>query len=192
VQAAETYDEARVKAVYLVKFAEYVNWPSSAFAANDSPIVIGVTGDDAVASHLEAIVIGRRLRGHPFAVRRVETPGAAESVHMLYVGGEDSAQVARYVRAVQRRPVLTVADVDDGLAQGAIINFVLKENRVRFEISIDAAEKNGLALSSRLLAVALRVLKGDLDGASLLARVPLRPAHERTVRAPRPLPVLAA
>jgi hypothetical protein len=191
-QTAGTYDEARVKAVYLVKFAEYVDWPSSAFATAGSPIVIGVAGDDAVASHLEDIVIGRRLRGHPFSVRRLDAPGAVGAMQMLYVGGEDSARVTRYVRAVRRRPVLTVAGVDDGLDAGVVINFVLKEDRVRFEISTEAAEKNGLALSSRLLAVALRVLKGGLDGGSLLARMLLTPAREHALRGLTPARALGA
>jgi len=50
-----------------------------------------------------------------------------------------------------------VTEVDGALSQGSVINFTLVDRRVRFEISLEAAEKHNLKLSSRLLAVAQQV-----------------------------------
>ena len=66
--------------------------------------------------------------------------------------------------------MLVVTDADDGLALGGIINFRLVDRRVRFEISLEAADRNDLTVSSRLLAVALRVRKGDVPRATMLVR----------------------
>ena len=63
-----------------------------------------------------------------------------------------------------------VTDTADGLDRGSIINFLVVKKRVQFEISVEAAEKTGLVLSSRLLAVALRVKKGNIEADPYLAQ----------------------
>jgi hypothetical protein len=53
--------------------------------------------------------------------------------------------------------VLTVTETTRNQRQDSVINFRVVDDRVRFEVSLDAAEKNKLKLSSRLLAVAYKV-----------------------------------
>jgi hypothetical protein len=59
---------------------------------------------------------------------------------------------------VQNAPTLVVTDSEGALDQGSMINFVLDDGHVRFEISTTPAEKRGLQLSSGLLAVAKSVV----------------------------------
>jgi YfiR/HmsC-like len=150
---AQTPLEASVKAAYLFKFLAYVEWPSS--PDDDSPLIVGVMGAEAVYAALTDVASGRRVGRRPLAIRRVLTPDALDGLHVLHVGRE--APLAPAVRGLQRRPVLLVTDVPDGLAAGGVLNFVLIDGRVRFEASLAAAERYGLKLSSRLLNVAERV-----------------------------------
>jgi hypothetical protein len=78
---------------------------------------------------------------------------------MLFIGSE-VARPAPVLRAAQQAGVLSVTEADNGLQLGSVINFRLVEDRVRFEVSLPAAEKNNIRLSSRLLSVAYHVLKG--------------------------------
>jgi hypothetical protein len=55
---------------------------------------------------------------------------------------------------------VVVTECDSGLQQGAVINFRIIDEHVRFDVSLDAAERNNVRLSSRLLTVANRVQKG--------------------------------
>jgi len=64
----------------------------------------------------------------------------------------------RLASAAQARSALVVTDFADALARGSVINFVVVDDRVRFEVSLDAAERSRLKLSSRMLSVALKVL----------------------------------
>jgi hypothetical protein len=52
--------------------------------------------------------------------------------------------------------VLTVTDSGAGGGAG-IIDFVVRDNRVRFDINDEAAAQNGLVISSKLLNLALNV-----------------------------------
>jgi ribosomal protein S18 acetylase RimI-like enzyme len=150
--------ERRVKAAFLYKFLGYADFPASAFADQTAPVIIGVVGADDVAAELARVVVGRQIRGRPIAVR-VLREGEASPVHLLFVAGADSARAARILRAAAPAP-LPVTECELGLQMGSVINFRIVDERVRFDVSLDAAEKNNVKLSSRLLTVANRVVKG--------------------------------
>ncbi|MDB5863098.1 MAG: YfiR family protein [Betaproteobacteria bacterium] len=148
--------EQRVKAAFLYRFADFVIWPDTAFAKPDSPFVIAVAGADGVADHLRTITAGRSVGGRPIEIRRVGASDPVPTAQILFISGSDRARLREHLRAAPRYS-LVVSEVEGALEQGSVINFVIAEDRVRFEISLESAEKRGLRLSSRLLAVARNV-----------------------------------
>lgn len=151
--------ERRVKAAFLYKFLGYAEFPVMTFADPAAPYVIGVVGSDDVAAELARIVTGRTVNNRGVVVRQLRETDLPVPLQLLYVAGSDAAHVGRAVR-LANGPVLVVTDCDDGLLLGSAINFVLVDQRVRFDVEPDAAERNGVKLSSRLLTVANRVVKG--------------------------------
>ncbi len=145
--------ESAVKAAYLYKFGSFVEWPPGTIARVDESFVIGVAGDDAVASELEQLAAGRRVEGRPLVVRRVRDPQAPGTVHILFIAGTREARLREFMPAASA-PVLVVAEQEGALRLGASINFSAEGGRVRFSAAPGAAEARGLRLSSRLLAVA--------------------------------------
>jgi len=156
-QAALGQAAHEVKGAFLFKFLSYVEWPDDTLAGPHAPLVIGVLGDEDVRGALEEIIQGRQAQGHPVEVRRLKTGDAPDGLHMLFAGRNSVQELARYAG---RRGLLLVGDSDDGLARGAMINLVLAENRVRFEVSPEPAERAGLHISSRMLALAQFVKPG--------------------------------
>ena len=152
--------EQRVKATYLYKFAGYVEWPDASFATPDMPVTIAVMGDDRLATELDQAVAGRTVNGRRLAVRRLRAGESLPGIHILFIGRSESARLSQLVETAQQHSVLTVTDSEGALDHGSIINFVLLDRHVRFEISLRSAEKSGLKLSSRLLAVATQVSPG--------------------------------
>lgn len=153
--------ERRVKAAFLYKFAGFVEWPESAFPRPDAPITIAVVGSDAFASELTQAVAGRTISNRLLEVKRIGPGEPLDAIHMLFVERSEQRRLGQLAQAVRSRPVLIVSESQGALSQGSVINFVLAERRVRFEVSLDAAEKSGLRLSSRLLAVAQQVVPGS-------------------------------
>lgn len=151
--AAPVQRESAVKAAFLYKFGAFVEWPAGVFQRPDSPFVIGVAGDEAVAADLEQLVAGRTLEGRPLLVRRVTAdPVSSAGLHVLFVAYRGDR--LREVLAATTGPVLVVTDQDRGLRMGSVINFSSEGGRVRFSVSLVAAEARSLRLSARLLAVA--------------------------------------
>jgi len=151
--------ERRVKAAFLYKFLGYAEFPAGAFADASSPVVIGVVGADDLANVLAHIVSGRTVNNRAIVVRVLRDAELATPVHLLFIGGFDAARVGRVVRAAGGA-LLVVTECEGGLRQGSAINFRVVDERVRFDVALDAAERNGIRLSSRLLTVANHVQKG--------------------------------
>jgi hypothetical protein len=149
----------RVKAAFLAKFAAYVEWPTGTFDSPSSPIVIGVASADAIAVELENAVSGRNVAGRSLTVRRLAAnEDAASCCHVLFVGARhERGRAADLLAHAQGHPVLTVTDRQGDHPRGSVINFVFLDDRVRFDIARDAAERNGLQLRSQLLGVARQV-----------------------------------
>ncbi len=149
--------EQQVKAAFLFRFGAYVEWPQQAFAGAESPLTIGVVDSEELAEELLRVVVSRTIDGRPIAVRRVRPGELPSDIHVLFIGQSASSQSADLLRQTKGRPVLTVTESAAGLSDGSVINFVLVDKRVRFEVSLEAAERNRLKIAAPLLSVALRV-----------------------------------
>jgi len=153
--------EEKVEAAYLHKFLNYTDWPPSSFPRADTPYVIGVAGDDAVADELARIAAGRSVNNRGVIVKRVLPGDSLADLHMLFIGPVERARQVQWLRQTRGKPILTVTAFEGALEQGAIINFRTVDDRVRFEVSVDAAEQSDIRLSSRLFTVATNVVKGS-------------------------------
>ena len=151
--------ERSVKAAFLFKFLGYADFPAGAFGDPAAPLVIGVAGSEQMAAELGRVVAGRSVNNRPVVVRHVRDGDNPGAVHVLFVAGADCSRAARVLRQAAAGPVLAVTECS-GLPSGSVINFRIVEERVRFDVSLDAADKNNIKLSSRLLTVANHVSKG--------------------------------
>ena len=152
-QSAQFTVEA-VKAAYLFRFAQYVEWPS---LSADSPLVIAVSGAEDVAVQLDRLLPGMSVNGHRVVVRRVTTPQELDGVQILYIGVNAFARTRALRAQAVERPILVVTDHKLGLDGGGVINFIEVDRNLRFEISLIAADRSGLKINTQLLSVAARV-----------------------------------
>lgn len=152
--------ERRVKAAFLYRFTEFVTWPEAAFARADSAFTIAVVGRDALVEELRQVTAGRTVQGRAVEVRRLAEGEALPAAHLLFVAEVERQRLREWARVAPRH-ALIVSESDGALDLGSVINFIIVEGRVRFEISLDSAEKRGLRMSSRLLAVAQGVRTGN-------------------------------
>jgi len=156
---AETSLEYQIKAAYLYKLAAFVEWPPSSFESPTSPLQICVIGGDPFKTILDQAVAGVTIAGRPVQVARHDAAQPNMGCHIAYVAGSSAQSRADALKTLKGEAVLTVTDGgrgEPGADQG-IVNFVLKDNRVRFEIDQREAALDHLALSGKLLSLALEV-----------------------------------
>lgn len=146
--------EYQIKAVFLFNFTQFVQWPSAAFAAADSPLVIGVVGDNPFGPFLEETVKGEMIEKHNLVVERYTSVEDIKDCHILFVSFDDKQDVRAALARVAGRPVLTVSDGDNFERIGGMIRFFPESGRIRLRINVEPVDNAGLIVSSKLLRLA--------------------------------------
>jgi hypothetical protein len=145
--------EDEVKAVFLFNFAKYVDWPSAPSA--ESAIRVCVPANPQFLAVVREAVRDEVVGGRPIMATNLDGLDAARECDIIYVGQAASPDAAAWLSAVRGRQTLTIGE--GKLVDGLVIAFVRDQNRLRFDINRDAAAKQKLSISSRLLGLARRV-----------------------------------
>jgi hypothetical protein len=147
-------DEYQVKAAFLYNFAKFVQWPTGTFQSPGDALAICILGEDPFGRSLADIVAGRTIEGRPLVVRHIASVKEGAACQILFVGSSENKRAAPPFADVKWPGVLTIGESNTPSADGAIINFRLDSGKVRFDINVEAAEREKLRISSRLLSLA--------------------------------------
>lgn len=142
-----------VKAAYLLQFPQFVEWPAGSFPNASSPLEIVLLGKRPLGGAADSLR-GKTVMGRPVKVRVVQLASEIEPCHIIFVDASIAPDFREGAATLRSRPVLTVSDADGFAAHGGIVGFFTEGNRIRFQINIDAVQRSGLRLSSRLLGLA--------------------------------------
>ena len=148
--------DTAVKAAFLPRFTRYVTWPATAVPKTDAPFALCVVGEDRFGRVLDQAAQTQTVDGRKIIIRRLKDAAGVTGCHVAFVQGSRAHSVDEMLAAIGRQPILTVTDAANAPKRG-IIHFVLIGGRVRFIIDQGAAQRRGLDISSRLLALAVGV-----------------------------------
>jgi hypothetical protein len=146
--------EYEVKAAFLYNFAQFCEWPSSAFASTNSPFVIGVLGDNPFNSTLDDLVRGEKVQQRPLEFRRFRSVSEIKECHILFISRSESSRVQSILNSLEGRPILTVSDIDRFAMRGGMIRFLTEQKKIKLRINISETRKAGLNISSKVLNLA--------------------------------------
>lgn len=174
VQQAQAVEskEYQIKAAFLYNFIQFVDWPKEKVADSNQPIIIGIIGKDPFGNVFESLK-NKKIKGRSVVIRRINTFEELEKnkelqdkkinelkkFHVLFICSSENKYLEQIIKHVKTNNVLTVGETYNFLENGGIINFVLEEKKVRFEINLDAANTSNLKISSQLLRLAERVVQ---------------------------------
>ena len=155
--------EERVKAAFLYNFAKFVDWTGKEESGSAS-LLIGVAGDAATARALEQAVQGKLLGRRPLVVRAINDPRELATCNLVFLGWMEGPRVKAALEALRGSSVLTVGQAPGFVQMGGMIGLFQEDNKIRFDVNLGAAERAGLKISARLLALARVVLREDDSG----------------------------
>jgi hypothetical protein len=153
--------EYQVKAVFLFNFAQFIAWPTNAFADPQTPMTIGVLGDDPFDSFLDETVRGEKVGEHPLVIQHYRRIEDVQGCQILFISRSEDGQTGRILAGLKDKNILTVGDSDGFIKDGGIVRFVMEENKIHFRINLEAAKSANLAISSKLLRLAEIVEPGS-------------------------------
>jgi hypothetical protein len=146
--------EYKVKAVVLVNFAKYVQWPSSALKTPEQPINVCLMGENPFGTIFEAANAPKEAQGRPLKIQTLAADGGIDTYSMcqiLYWNEKHEKTAEKMMPELHKRGVLTISNTQ---SDESIISFVLKDGKVRFQIRYQAAKELGFEMSSQLLKLA--------------------------------------
>jgi hypothetical protein len=145
-----------VEAVYLYQFGRFVQWPGQTTSTADS-FPICVLGRDPFGATLESTISGEKIGQLPLREDHIADASDAKHCRILFIGDSEDEHLAAILDSLQKDPILTVSETRDFALRGGMIQFVVVDNRVRFEINLATTQRAGLEVSSQLLKVASTV-----------------------------------
>ena len=150
--------EYPVKLAVLYNFTKFVEWPVNSFRDSRAPLAICVVGRDPFSADLEGELRTRTVGEHPVDVRKLRSTDTLSVCHVVFIPVTEKDDAEKIVKGLKGSSTLTVGETKGFAAEGGIINLMVEENSVHFEINQLAAERAGLKISSKLLSLA-RIVK---------------------------------
>ena len=152
--------EYQVKAVFLFNFAQFVEWPTNAFPEAQTPLVIGVLGQDPFGAYLDETVRGEKVNNRSLIVERYRRVEEIKTCHVLFISRSEVDRLAEILANLKGRNILTVGDAENFAERGGMIRFVTEKNKLRLKVNLEAAKAANLTISSKLLRPAEIVTPG--------------------------------
>jgi hypothetical protein len=152
--------EYQLKAVFLFNFAQFVEWPQEAFPDAQTPLTIGVLGEDPFGAYLDATVRGETVNGRPLVVQHFLRVDEIKTCHILFISRSEGNRLEQILTVLKGRSILTVSDLSHFAARGGIVRFYTDRNKIRLRINVAAAKAASLTISSKLLRPAEIVTTG--------------------------------
>ncbi len=163
LDAADAASETQLKAALIYRFATLAQWPDTAFADAEAPVVIAVVGRHGLEAAVRGIAADKKIGKRPVLV--VADPDFKSAVHVLVVAAEGGrTDLKALFGRLAERPVLTIGDPSGFCAEGGMIGLRREDARLTFDVNIRAlrrVESAGLKLNPQVLKLGRIVEGGD-------------------------------
>jgi hypothetical protein len=147
--------EYELKAAFLYNFIKFTEWPPEELGKGDSPFIIGVLGKDPFGAALDKVIQGEIIHHKPVVARRfARMDEAAATSHVLFISSSEENNLAGLLKVLGGQSVLTVGEMENFAQRGGIICLKKENNRIVFEINLEAAKRAKLSMNAQLLKLA--------------------------------------
>jgi hypothetical protein len=147
--------EYEIKAAFLYNFIKFTEWPPADLGKAQDPIIIGIVGKDPFGAVLDKTVAGEKVHDRAILVRRFpRMDAAAANSHVLFISASETNNLPAILKLLEGDAVLTVSDMENFAERGGVINLKNQNNKIVFEINLDAAKRVGLVMNAQLLKLA--------------------------------------
>jgi hypothetical protein len=146
--------QSALEAEFVFNLTRFIEWPRNSFADSIAPFVVGVLGDEELRANLTLVSAGKTVNGRSFRIQKLVHGQDPRGCHILFIGSSEHREAATVLQVLRASRILTIGDTENFIRQGGAIRFFVQDNRMRFEINLDATARAKLNVSSKLLGVA--------------------------------------
>jgi hypothetical protein len=139
-----------IRSAFVYRLANLATWNN----LTGSHFVIGVLGDAGVS-----IPPDKAIGGKPVKIITIRSAAEAANCNLIFIGDDQENQVGPLLGTVKGRSVLTFSASEGFADKGSMINLIVADGKVQFEVNQTAIQTSGVQLNSQVFAVAKRVIK---------------------------------
>jgi len=154
-----SFKEHKIKAAFIYNFAKFIEWPAESFAKDQNTLTLCIIGKDLFGDATKTVE-GKTIKEKKLLVKRIKGIEDIGECHILFISESEGKNLSPILEKIKYKHILSIADMEGFAHRGGIINFITTDNKVQFEINIDAAQQSGLKVSSKLLKLA-KIIKGQ-------------------------------
>jgi hypothetical protein len=165
-QAPLTPSEAQIKAAFLLNFARFAEWSPVSLPDASTVLIFCFDGAEDVRIAFEALAEGKEIKGRKLVNRKLSSPANAKSCHAVFANDSKRSREIELLKTALGAGALTVGDGPDFLASGGMIQLVVDDSKMRFDVNLAAVSRAKLKLSSKLLALARHVVELPVEAAN--------------------------
>ncbi|NBV22894.1 MAG: YfiR family protein [Proteobacteria bacterium] len=149
--AQATAPENQIKAAFLAKFTQYLEWPAHVFTQPEQPIIIGILGEDTFGEAFDESLRAFKVVGRQVQVRRWRRVEDVVGCQMLFISPSENAKLKPILDALRGQPVFTVGDHEDFIKHGGVLRFWRDGDKLAFQINPAALRATEIKAHPKLL-----------------------------------------
>ena len=151
-QTVQAIHEYKLKAALVYNFVLFTDWPQNA-PGESGPIQLCFGVDSAMRPALTELN-DKQVKGRRIVARAIAEFDKARGCHLMFMDGTDRERWSLARSVLRSAPLLTISDDPEIGHSGAVIWLYVENNRIAFDIDMQAAREAHLTLSSKLLRLA--------------------------------------
>jgi YfiR/HmsC-like len=146
--------EYKLKAVYILNFLQFTEWPDSIFENNNAPITVAILGKDPFGKIIDETVKDEKIGGHPILIKRFEDLTGIDSCRVVFICLSKRETYKSILKLIDGFPTLTISSITGFADEGGDIGFYIEDNKLRFAVNLQSLNKSDIKISSKLLRLA--------------------------------------
>ena len=150
--------EYKLKAAFTFNFIKFIEWPEGFVNGGSSAFTLYVLGSGPINDALSGLD-GKEISGRIIKVREVNDFTEVKQHGILFVNTTENYDLSQIVKRTRETGVLTISEMDGFCQRGGIINFLIQDDSINFEINLVEAKRSGLSISYKLLNQAIKIYR---------------------------------
>lgn len=147
--------EGKYIGLFVYNFTKYFDWPENMKTGN---FTIEVLGHKSVFDELLKLTSGKSVGNQPIVIKNLNSVDQVGESHILFIGHWQSRMISDLLKKTNGNNTLVISESEGLLSQGSAINFVIRDNNIKFEINMSNARNKGLKIDPRIRELAFKVV----------------------------------
>jgi hypothetical protein len=160
-----TSKEYEIKAAFIYRLTQFMEWPTNRFSSSSEPITLGIAGTDPFGNTIDTVLKNQKVGERDIHIKRLESSitAAHTNCHLLFLGAGGAGDTEKIVSTLRDHAILTIGEEEEFTRNGGHVRLYIQDNKLRFEINIAAFERSGLKLHSQVMKLATRITRDGKD-----------------------------